>query len=31
MHCQKNIAKDIIEAGADYVLALKGHQGTAFA
>ena len=30
MHCQKNIAKEIIEADADYVLALKGNQGTAF-
>jgi predicted transposase YbfD/YdcC len=26
--CQKNIAQDIIEYGADYVLALKGNQGT---
>jgi hypothetical protein len=26
MHCQKNIAKEIIEAEADYVLALKGNQ-----
>jgi len=31
MHCQKSIAKEIIEADADYVLALKGNQGTAFA
>jgi predicted transposase YbfD/YdcC len=31
MHCQKNIAKEIIEADADYLLALKGNQGTAFA
>jgi len=31
MHCQKNIAKEIIEADAHYVLALKGNQGTAFA
>ena len=31
MHCQKNIAKEIIEADAQYVLALKGNQGTAFA
>ena len=30
MHCQKNIAKEIIEADAHYVLALKGNQGTAF-
>jgi predicted transposase YbfD/YdcC len=30
MHCQKQIAKEIIEADADYVLALKGNQGTAF-
>jgi predicted transposase YbfD/YdcC len=26
--CQKNIARDIIVGGADYVLALKGNQGT---
>lgn len=31
MHCQKHIAKEIIEADADYALALKGNQGTAFA
>lgn len=31
MHCQKNIVKEIIEADAQYVLALKGNQGTAFA
>ena len=31
LHCQKNIAREIIEADADYVLALKGNQGTAFA
>ncbi len=31
MHCQKNIAKEIIEADAHYVLALKGNQGSAFA
>ena len=30
LHCQKNIAKEIQEADADYVLALKGNQGTAF-
>lgn len=30
LHCQKNIAKEILEADADYVLALKGNQGTAF-
>jgi predicted transposase YbfD/YdcC len=30
LHCQKNIAKEIREADADYVLALKGNQGTAF-
>ena len=30
LHCQKNIAKEIKEADADYVLALKGNQGTAF-
>jgi predicted transposase YbfD/YdcC len=29
--CQKQIAKEIIEADADYVLALKGNQETAFA
>lgn len=27
MGCQKNIAKQIIEGGGDYVLALKGNQG----
>lgn len=31
LHCQKNIAKEILEADADYVLALKGNQGTVFA
>lgn len=31
MGCQKEIAKEIQEADADYVLALKGNQGTAFA
>ncbi len=30
LHCQKNIAQEIIEADADYVLALKGNQGTVF-
>ena len=30
LHCQKNIAKEIIEADADYVLALKGNQPAAF-
>jgi predicted transposase YbfD/YdcC len=30
LHCQKNIAQEIKEADADYVLALKGNQGTAF-
>jgi len=29
MHCQKTIAKEIIEADAQYVLALKANQGTA--
>jgi predicted transposase YbfD/YdcC len=29
MGCQKQIAKEITEADADYVLALKGNQGTA--
>src|SRR5205823_13324039 len=28
MGCQKKIAKEIIEADADYVLALKGNQET---
>jgi predicted transposase YbfD/YdcC len=31
LHCQKDIAKEIMEADADYVLALKGNQGRAFA
>lgn len=31
MGCQTQIAKEIIEADADYVLALKGNQETAFA
>ena len=26
--CQKNIANDIVEGGGDYLLALKGNQGT---
>jgi predicted transposase YbfD/YdcC len=30
LHCQKNIAKEIIEADADYVLALKGNQPAAY-
>lgn len=30
MGCQKKIAQEIIEADADYVLALKGNQETAF-
>ena len=29
MGCQKKIAKEIIEADADYVLSLKGNQGSA--
>lgn len=29
MGCQKKIAKEIIDADADYVLSLKGNQGTA--
>lgn len=29
MGCQKNIAKEINEADADYVLALKGNHETA--
>ena len=28
MGCQKEIAKQIVDGGADYVLALKGNQGT---
>lgn len=28
LHCQKTIAREITEADADYVLALKGNQGT---
>jgi len=31
MGCQKNIAKEIVEADADYVLSLKGNQGVAYA
>jgi predicted transposase YbfD/YdcC len=30
LNCQKNIAKEIREADADYVLALKGNHGTAY-
>ena len=30
LHCQKNIAREIIEADAHYVLALKGNQARAF-
>jgi len=30
LHCQRNIAQEIIEADADYVLALKGNQPAAF-
>lgn len=29
MGCQKQIAREVIESDADYVLALKGNQGTA--
>ena len=29
LHCQRNTAKEIREADADYVLALKGNQGVA--
>ena len=29
MGCQKNIAREIIESDADYILSLKGNQGTA--
>jgi len=28
MHCQKEIAREIIEADADYVLSIKGNPGT---
>jgi predicted transposase YbfD/YdcC len=31
MGCQKKIAREIIEADADYVLALKGNQSAAHA
>lgn len=31
LHCQQTIAREIVAADADYVLALKGNQGTAFA
>ena len=31
LHCQKNTAREIHEADADYVLALKGNQGTTHA
>ncbi|RMD70502.1 ISAs1 family transposase [Cyanobacterium sp. Dongsha4] len=30
MGCQKNIAKNIIEKGGDYILSLKGNQGNLF-
>ena len=30
MGCQKNIANEIIDKGADYILALKGNQGKLF-
>ena len=30
LHCQKTIVREIVEADADYVLALKGNQGAAF-
>ena len=30
LHCQKDITREIKEADAQYVLALKGNQGTAF-
>jgi predicted transposase YbfD/YdcC len=30
MGCQKNIAQKILEAGADYILGLKGNQGNTF-
>ena len=30
LHCQKNIAQEIMEADADYVLALKGNQPAAY-
>ena len=28
--CQKNIARQIVEGGGDYLLALKGNQGSLF-
>ena len=28
MGCQKDLAEQIVEAGADYILALKGNQST---
>lgn len=28
--CQKNIAKQIVDRGGDYILALKGNQGSAY-
>jgi predicted transposase YbfD/YdcC len=31
MGCQKAIAKQIVDQGGDYVLALKGNQGTWYA
>ena len=29
MGCQKDIAEKIIDQGADYIMVLKGNQGTA--
>ena len=28
MHCQRQVAQQVVEQGADYALALKGNQGT---
>ena len=30
LNCQRNIAAKVVEKGGDYVLALKGNQGTLF-
>jgi predicted transposase YbfD/YdcC len=30
LHCQRDIAAQVVEQGGDYVLALKGNQGTLF-
>ena len=28
MHCQRHIAQQVVDQGGDYVLALKGNQGS---